>query len=82
MVLSETASAGSTHEPVSYTHLEPGMAMQVGIANVRVNSYATYDKNDGVQEMCIRDRFSTCSMTFLRTSGLYCGGYHAFQRLP
>lgn len=23
--------------------LEPGMAMQVGIANVRVNSYATYD---------------------------------------
>ena len=29
--------------------LEPGMAMQVGIANVRVNSYATYDKNDGVQ---------------------------------
>ena len=24
--------------------------------------------------------FSTCSMTFLRTSGLYCGGYHAFQR--
>ena len=25
-------------------------------------------------------KFSTCSMTFLRTSGLYCGGYHAFQR--
>ncbi len=29
--------------------LEPGMAMQVGIANVRVNSYATYDKNDGIE---------------------------------
>ena len=43
--------------------LEPGMAMQVGIANVRVNSYATYGISSPTPAAC-RKSLSRKSWSF------------------